>query len=165
MTLLNLPEDETEFYLTEKQTTKKQKVSTYAKSGTFTTPYFKQAFDYNKFSLLLDYKLVIWIPNSVYKSKTIELILEIDYDLIERHDSQSFEVVTITSSKYEKLESFNKRIIKKIPLERRSVYIEFTRYLSQSDVENWNSRRMTGMSVTWYYSSDTVQSEYKGRVQ
>ena len=88
-------------------------VSTYATQGTFTTPYFKQDFDLNKFSLISDYKLTIWIPDSVYKSKTIDLVLEIDYDLMERHGSQSFEIVSISSSRVEKLETFNKKIVKR----------------------------------------------------
>ena len=138
-------------------------VSTYATQGTFTTPYFKQDFDLNKFSLISDYKLTIWIPDSVYKSKTIDLVLEIDYDLMERHGSQSFEIVSISSSRVEKLETFNKKIVKKISPDRRSVFVEFTRSLSKLDIENWKPRRITGMSVSWHYSSPSAQSEYKHR--
>ena len=153
VTMLELPLAQTQVYSTVSQSNKIIKVSTYAKEGTFTTPYFKQNFDLKKFSLLSHFKLGIWIPKSIYKSKSIDLILEIDYDLIERHDSQSFEIVSITSSNTEKLETFNKRTVKKISLDRRSVFIEFTRSLSELDVENWNSRRMTGMNVSWHYTS------------
>ena len=161
ITLLELPVDKTSGYPTLK-TTKFMKVSTYAKSGTFVTPYFRENFDSKKFSLFVEFKLNIFIPNSVFKSKTVELILEIDYDLIERHESQSFESVDIMSANNEKLESSTKKIIKKISLERRSVYIDFKRSLSQLDVENWNSRRMTGMNVSWFYTSpSSVQSDRK----
>ena len=162
ITQLELPVDETGGYLTSTlKTTKFMKVSTYAKSGTFVTPYFRENFDSKKFSLFAEFKLHIWIPNSVFKSKTVELILEIEYDLIERHDSQSFERVNVISDTTEKLESSHKKIIRKISLGRRNVYIEFTRSLSQRDVENWSSRRMTGMNVSWYYSSPSVQPERK----
>ena len=162
ITQLELPVDKTGGYLTSTlKTTKFMKVSTYAKSGTFVTPYFRENFDSKKFSLFAEFKLYIWIPNSVFKSKTVELILEIENDLIERHDSQSFERVNVISDTTEKLESSNKKIIRKISLGRRNVYIEFTRSLSQRDVENWSSRRMTGMNVSWYYSSPSVQPERK----
>ena len=162
ITQLELPVDKTGGYLTSTlKTTKFMKVSTYAKSGTFVTPYFRENFDSKKFSLFAEFKLHIWIPNSVFKSKTVELILEIEYDLIERHDSQSFERVNVISDTTEKLESSHKKIIRKISLGRRNVYIEFTRSLSQRDVENWSSRRMTGMNVSWYYSSPSVQPERK----
>ena len=141
--------------------TKVIKVSTNANSGTFVTPYFREKFDSNKFSLLVEFKLDILIPNSVFKSKTVELILEIDYDVIERHDSQSFEIVEIIAANIEKLESSNEKIIKKIPLNRRNVNVEFRRSLTQLDLNNWNSPRMTGMNVSWYYTSTTVQPDGK----
>ena len=141
--------------------TKVIKVSTNANSGTFVTPYFREKFDSNKFSLLVEFKLDILIPNSVFKSKTVELILEIDYDVIERHDSQSFEIVEIIAANIEKLESSNEKIIKKIPLNRRNVNVEFRRSLTELDLDNWNSPRMTGMNVSWYYTSPTVQPDRK----
>ena len=159
ITLLELPVDEASVYPTlTLKTTKLIKVSTYAQSGTFVTPNFREDFDSKKFSLFVEFKLHIWIPNSVFKSKTVELILEIDYDVIERHDSQSVEMVDINS---EKLESPNTKIIKKISPDKRNVYVEFTRSLSRLDVDSWNSPRMTGMNVSWYYTSPTVQPDRK----
>ena len=101
------------------------------------------------------------VPSSVYKSDTVELILEIDSDVIERHDSRSYERVDIISDIIEQLPSTEERIVKKIALNRRSVFVEFTRSLNEEDVENWNSHKMTGMNVSWYYTSPSVQAERK----
>ena len=162
ITLLELPVDETSLTTTAiSQTTKIIKLTTYATSGTFATPNFREKFDPNKFSLFAKFKLVIRIPSSVFKSNSVQLILEIVYDAIGRHDSRNYETVEITSSSIEELQNSNERIVRKISLNRRSVYIEFTRSLTQEEVENWNARRMTGMNVSWYYSSPSVQPERK----
>ena len=136
-------------------------MSTYAKSGTFVTPNFRKAFDPKEFPFYAEFFLHLWIPSSVYRSKTVQLILEIDFDVIESHESRSYERVDVLSSSIEQLESSNERVVKKIALDRRNVNIEFRRHLSREDVDNWSSRRMTGMNVSWYYTSDSVQPDRK----
>ena len=167
ITQLELPLDETSTYL-QTTTTKKITLTTYATSGTFVTPKFGEKFDPNEFSLLAKFKLVIKVPSSVFQSRfdentdtenPVELILEIFYDAIEKHDQRNYETVEILSDSYETLQSSNERIVRKIALNKRSIYVEFTRSLTQEEVDNWNTRRMTGMTVSWRYSSSSVEPE------
>ena len=65
----------------------------------------------------------------------------------------------ITSSSIEELQNCNERIVRKIALNKRSIYVEFTRSLTQEEVDNWNTRRMTGMNVSWHYTSPSVEPE------
>lgn len=96
---------------------------TYAVSGRISTAYFEEIFYEEDFELELDFSISIYVPKKIRKTRSISLVIDIDYDIDEHNDFYGYAVIkTIYGSNTDYLNSTEKKYKKEFPLEGNEYY-------------------------------------------
>ena len=126
--------------------------TSYAPSGSISTPYFGEKFDEEKFHLSEDFKINIGNPyidtdglenfgNRTYKFK-YDVVENLEY--IRIGSGNSAFILDPKKNEFDMIQDIDARI-------------SFHRKFQQSDFEDWKMKRMTGFSVQWEYIGDKYE--------
>ena len=113
---------------------------TYAVSGRISTAYFEEIFYEEDFELELDFSISIYVPKKIRKTRSISLVIDIDYDIDEHNDFYGYAVIkTIYGSNTDYLNSTEKKYKKEFPLEGNEYY-KVVFYRNMYNFKSWKSK-------------------------
>ena len=124
-----------------------------AESGEVETPAFREQFDREKFVKTLDYSLTLEAP----PLENVNIVINLDYDIHEFDDS--LVIIGMTDDKKVLFNSkdFNdqtQNIRQEYPIKgsKETFLVKYSRNMSRDTYLTWNSKRNTGMKVSWFYN-------------
>ena len=92
-------------------------------------------------------------------------MIDIDYDIEEVEISNLADIIRVYGNRgynnNDQLNATRKKYKKEFSLDGDNSYyiVSYTRNMLDANYQLWNSKRHTGMSVSWYYNDTTVQPD------
>ena len=139
---------------------------TYAISGKVSTPWFGDKYDGEKFVLHLSYWYYIHLP-TLSHNMTLVVVMKVDsmetslgnenVNLFPPGFKQRTDINQKFGPSYNKTFRFN--VTEQFREHNSTLRINFYRYISQYNLQEWENRRMTGMSVEWYIEDNNGDTE------
>ena len=131
--------------------------TSYALSGTVSTPYYGQYFQESVFYKKIHYEISLRVPDSIKNSTDIRLVLEMEFDL----ELDIKEKITISgpgSFKSEELDSEHQMYVKNISMvDIDRIRVMFYRSIESDDLRLWETKRNTGLRLSWYFQYSTFE--------
>ena len=130
---------------------------TLAETGEVETPFFREDFDRHKFMKTLEYSLTLQAPTL----ENVSIVINVDYECHEIDDSVVIIAITddkkvLFNSKNIKYQAHNQNIKQEYPIKGAKVtfLIKYSRNMTRDTFLTWNSKRNTGMKVSWFYNQN-----------
>ena len=162
-------------------TFKNYNLETFATSGTFSTPYFREeTFDETKFERMFDSRVLVNFPPGLARGS--QITLDIEYD-VEQNSAEEF--ITINKQEYKRvgnkvlgyrgwwestwgmtLDVTKHYYSKELPVSGNAIaghhpriVVRYRRHMKE-EYNSWADRRNTGMRISWRYNSTDIQPQY-----
>ena len=162
-------------------TFKNYNLETFATSGTFSTPYFREeTFDETKFERMFESRVLVNFPPGLARGS--QITLDIEYD-VEQNSAEEF--ITINKREYKRvgnkvlgyqgrwestwgmtLDVTKHYYSKELPVSGNAIaghhpriVVRYRRQMKE-EYNSWANRRNTGMRLSWRYNSTDIQPQY-----